>query len=190
MAARFTHTYVHVALIFCWFLQDAQELGCKSSRAQKMQHTPDTHQRTVHPAAAEGGGAGCRLDHGAWVGVEEWVDRYAPCFRARGVQRIRCCKRIRKLACERASRWKTALLSSAKLEQAAASSPIVAVQILSNSWMNRKLLCVLFYSDCKTFSSNCCCSGWYWAMWVCVKQLGKWGSACLTGWTGAFTCVC
>lgn len=137
-----------------------------------------------------GGGAGCRLDHGAWVGVEEWVDRYAPCFRARGVQRIRCCKRIRKLACERASRWKTALLSSAKLEQAAASSPIVAVQILSNSWMNRKLLCVLFYSDCETFSSNCCCSGWYWAMWVCVKQLGKWGSACLTGWTGAFTCVC
>lgn len=188
MAARFTHTYVHVALPS---LISARRPGTglqvkpSSEDATHTWHTP-----TYCTSCCCWGGAGCRLDHGAWVGVEEWVDRYAPCFRARGVQRIRCCKRIRKLACERASRWKTALRSSAKLEQAAASSPIVAVQILSNSWMNRKLLCVLFYSDCETFSSNCCCSGWYWAMRVCVKQLGKWGSACLTGWTGAFTCVC
>lgn len=142
------------------FWKETQKMGCKSTQAQKMQHTPDTHQRTVHPAAGGGGRAGCRLDHGAWVGVEEWVGRCAQCFRARGVQRIRCCNRIRKLACERASRWKTALRSSAKMEPAAVSSPIVAVQILSNSWINRKPLCVLFY-DCKKFSSNCChCDHW------------------------------
>lgn len=143
----------------------------------------------------DGGRARCRLDHGPWVGVEEWVGRYAPCFRARGVQRIRCCNRIRKLACERASRWKTAPRSSAKLEQAAASSPINAVQILSNSWINRKPLCVLFYCDCKKFSSNCCRSGQRFILTTCEcvceagGQLGKRGSVCLTGWTGAFTCV-
>lgn len=186
-------TYVHVA--FLALISATQKLGHKSTRAQKMQNTPDTHQHTVHPAAGGGGRAGCRLDHGARVGVEEWVGRYAQCFRARGVQRIRCCNRIRKLACERASRWKTAWRSSAKLEQAAASSPIDAVQILSNSWINRKPLCVY----CSTVIARnslliavFLVSGWYWEhVSVCEAggQLGKWSSVCLTGWTAAFTCV-
>lgn len=169
---------------FLWFLHEKTPRNWAASQAELRRcNTHLTHTNVLYILLLVGGGrAGCRLDHGAWVGVEEWVGRYAPCFRARGVQRIRCCNRIRKLACERASRWKTALRSSAKLEQAAASSPIVAVQILSNSWINRKPLCVLFYCDCKKFPSNCCRSGQWLILRPCECVWSSWESEAVFVW--------
>lgn len=56
-----------------------------------MQHTPDTHQRTVHPAAGGGeGGGGGGLGAG-WIMVHEWVWRsgWADTLRVSGPEEFR-----------------------------------------------------------------------------------------------------
>lgn len=145
--------YVHVAFLAL------SSATLKSSRAQKMQHTPDTHQRTVDPAAGGGGG---RLDHGARVGVEEWVGRYAPCSRARAVQRIRCCNRIRKLACERASRWETAWRSSAKLEQTRLLLPSFKYWATVGATERSCVYCSTVIARNSLLIAVVLVSGWYW----------------------------
>lgn len=59
--------YVHVAFLALI------SATLKSSRAQKMQHTADTHQRTVDAAAGGGVGAGWITEH-EWVWRSGWVD--------------------------------------------------------------------------------------------------------------------
>lgn len=86
IAARFTHLqYVHVAILS--LISSMKRCpGCKSSQAQKMQHTPDTHQRTVYPAACGGGGLGT-----GWIMVHEWVWRsgWADMLRVSGPEEFR-----------------------------------------------------------------------------------------------------
>lgn len=134
------------------------------------------------------GRAGHRLDYGAWVGVEEWVGRYAPCFRARGVQRIRCCNRIRKLACERASRWNTALPSWNRLRL---PLPLLLFRYWATvgSTESRCVYCSTVIARNFLLIAVVQVSGWYWDH-VSVCEAAEEVRQCLFDrLTGAFTCV-
>lgn len=108
------------------WLELSTETGLRVKTGSEILHT---HQCTVHPTVfletegggseRVGGGGGWNVLH--WVGVEEWVGRYAPCRTSNSLQGQRsseeaCCNRIiqhrlgiQQLSMqERVSRWKTA----------------------------------------------------------------------------------